>query len=358
MDNYILEDIAIEAKAFWAKVVLIYKHWQFSGKRQLAFLEDLYLLINDGIPANKAVEMMAQVTTGVTRDVALTLTDKIAQGQSLAAGMKEWFAPSVVEIVRVGESGGALAQTMKSAIDALSQQGVAMSVLIGKVSYPLMVILMACGIIIYLEGSVFEQFKLIKPVEQWPEAGTFLLTLASIIKYWWWIFILGVIGLVLLMKKIFSTLVGEVRSTLDNYFPFIIYRKLVAARLLETLGLLVANGVVFKSALKVMQYQANPYMAWHLRHMESLLSTGKTNIADVLDTGLIENQNLMRLRIMAEVKGFEHGLIRMGSTGTKEATETLKKIATIIGGLLLIVGVFLIISVVRGIFLTGMSMGS
>jgi toxin co-regulated pilus biosynthesis protein E len=247
---------------------------------------------------------------------------------------------------------------MKSAIDALSQQGVAVSVLIGKMSYPITVILMACAIIIYLEGSVFEQFKLIKPVEEWPEAGQFLLTLASVIKYWWWIFILAVVGLVLLMRKIFSSFVGDQRALVDNYFPFNIYRKLVAARLLETLGLLVANGVVFKSALKVMQYQANPYMAWHLRHMENLLSTGKTNIAEVLDTGLIENQNLMRLRIMAEVKGFEHGLIRMGSTGTKETTETLKKIASIIGGLLLIVGVFLIISVVRGIFMTGMAMGS
>src|ERR1700739_4653540 len=97
---------------FLGKIQQTIKHWQFSNKKQLAFLEDLYLLINDGIPANRAVEMMGQVTTGLTREVALSLSGKIGEGQPLADGMREWFSPNVVEIIRVGESGGALAQTM------------------------------------------------------------------------------------------------------------------------------------------------------------------------------------------------------------------------------------------------------
>ena len=358
MDMYFLNDIVMDARNMAAKIQLSFKHWQFSSKKQLAFLEDLYVLVNDGIPANKAVEMMAQVTTGITHDVAMTLTEKIAAGQPLAEGMSEWFAPNVVEIIRVGESGGALAQTMKSAITSLSQKGVAMSAFIGKVTYPLVVIVMGCIIIVYLDSSVFTQFKAIKPVEQWPDAGRQLLSVAYVIKVWWWSVILGVIILAMVMKKLFSSYTGVLRPLLDHYPPFSFYRKLTAARLLETLGLLVANGVVFKSALKVMQYQANPYMGWHLRRMEILLSKGKTNIADVLDTGLVEHHNLMRLRIMAEVKGFEHGLIRMGVRGNEEATATLKTISGVIGGLFLAVGGILILVIIRGIFMTGMAMGN
>ena len=36
------------------------KRFQFGTKNQLAFLEDFYLLVGDGIPANRAIEMMAQ----------------------------------------------------------------------------------------------------------------------------------------------------------------------------------------------------------------------------------------------------------------------------------------------------------
>jgi type II secretory pathway component PulF len=342
---------------YTAKIEKGFKRWRFGNKAQLAFLEDLYVLIEDGIPVNRAVEMMAQVTTGLQHDVALSLANKISEGQPLAEGMRDWFSVNVVEIIRVGESGGALPQTVKSAINVLSQQGAAMGSLIGAVTYPLFVLAIACVVILYLNSSVFEQFRIIKPESEWPEAGQRLVGIANVIKKWWWIIIVGIICLILLFRRLMSHYVGELRPALDKVVPFSFYRRLVSARVLETLGLLVANGVVFKSAIKVMQLQANPYMLSHLQQMEHLLSMGKSNIADVLDTGLVSEQDLMRLRVMAEVKGFEHGLIRMGVRGSEQATNTLKKISRLLGGVLLGVGGLLIVMIVQGIYMTGMAMG-
>lgn len=347
-----------ELKHFAYRIQMAVRHWQFGTKAQLAFLEDLYLLINDGIPANRAVEMMSQVTTGLTREVANSLSYKIAQGQPLAEGMREWFSMNVIEIIRVGEAGGALAQTMKSAINMLSQRGVALNAFFGAITYPLIVISIACGVIVYLNDSVLIQFKMIKPIEQWPDSGKQLIAAAMLIKHWWWIVIVFIFVLLYLMRTVMVNYVGEYRSVLDKIPPFTFYRQFAAARLLETLGLLVANGVVFKSAIKVMQYQANPYLSSHLMMMEHLLSLGKTNIADVLATGLVSYDDLMRLRVMAEVKGFEHGLIRMGIRGTDQATATIRLISRIVGGILLAVGAFLIILIIRGVYLTGMAMGT
>jgi type II secretory pathway component PulF len=347
-----------QLRSISARIKLGIKHFQFGTKPQLAFLEDLYLLINDGIPANRAVEMMSQVTTGLTRDVAVSISDKIAQGQPLAEGMREWFSLNVVEIIRVGEAGGALAQTMKSSINMLSQRGVAIGSFVGAMAYPLLVIMIACIIIVYLKNSVFVQFQLIKPIAEWPASGRRLLDLANLIEHWWWIVLLSIIILFFILRRLLTTYVGEFRPYLDKFPPFSFYKKLASARLLETLGLLVANGVVFKSAIKVMQYQANPYLNYHLVMMEHLLSMGKSNIADVLATGLISEPDLMRLRVMAEVKGFEHGLIRMGIRGTEQATTTLKFISRIMGGLFLTLGGIMIIIIVQGIYLTGMSMGT
>lgn len=347
-----------ELKHQVAKIPLRIRRWQFGTKKQLGFLEDLYLLINDGIPANRAIDMMTQVTTGLSREVAISLSTKISQGQPLAEGMKEWFSMNVVEIIRVGEAGGALAQTIKSAINMLSQQGAAIGSFVAALAYPLVVITISCGVIIYLNTSVFTQFRMIKPESEWPSAGQRLVQVANIIQHWWWVVILAIILIAIILAKLMSSYVGEMRPTMDKIPPFTFYRQLVGARLLETLGLLVANGVVFKSALKVMQYQANPYLSSHLVMMEHILSMGKTNIADVLATGLIDEQDLMRLRVMAEVKGFEHGLIRMGIRGAEQSTATLKLIAKIFGGMLLAVGGILIILIIQGIYLTGMAMGS
>jgi len=346
------------AKSTASGIVRWFRHFQFGGKAQLAFLEDLYLLINDGIPANRAVEMMSQVTTGITREVALSIAQKISEGRPLADGMREWFSINVIEIIRVGEEGGALAETMKSAINTLGQQSSSLGALISAISYPLTVIFIACAVIIYLNNGVFVQFALIKPMSQWPDAGRQLVAIATIIQGWWWLVLLLFAAVVFILRRIMANYVGELRPILDRFPPFNLYRRFAAARLMETLGLLVANGVVFKHAIKVMQYNSNPYLTSHLVMMEHLLGKGKGNIADVLSTGLIDKSDVMRLRVMAEVKGFEHGLIRMGVRGTEKSTSTLKLISKILGGMLLAVGAFLIIVIIRGIYLTGMAMGA
>ncbi len=347
-----------DLKIRYEKIVLSLKHWQFSNRAQLGFLEDLYLLINDGIPANRAIEMMGEITTGLTREVAISIGEKITQGQPLAEGMRDWFSQNIVEIVRVGESGGALAQTLKSAINTLSQRGVAIGAFIGALAYPIFVLVVGCGVIIYLNDSVFVQFRMIKPMDQWPESGQRLVEIANVIESWWWVVLLSIGAITVTIRQLMTRYVGELRPFLDKFPPFSIYRRFIAARFLETLGLLVANGVVFKSAIKIMQYHSNPYLASHLRMMERLLGMGKTNIADVLDTGLINDDDLMRLRVMAEVKGFEHGLIRMGVRGSDESTATMKLISRLLGGVFLSLGGLLVILIVQGIYTTGMVMGS
>jgi type II secretory pathway component PulF len=334
-----------------------FQRLQFGNKAQLAFLEDFYLLINDGIPANRAIEMMAQVTGGVSREVALSIAAKISQGQALAEGMRTWFSPNAVEIIRVGEEGGALVQTVKSAINTMGQKSGALSALISAVSYPLMVITIACAIMVYLNKSVFVQFQAIKPMNLWPEAGQRFVAIANVVQGWWWLVLLIIIALGILLRYLMINYIGELRPSLDMLPPFNLYKRFAAARLLETLGLLVANGVVFKNALRVMQYQANPYVGSHLVMMEHLLSMGKGNIADVLSTGLVNDNDILRLRVMAEVKGFEHGLVRMGIHGQEQNLKILKFIAKLLGGSLLLIGAILIIVVVQGIYLTGMSMG-
>lgn len=351
-------DITVELFTNLAKnVVQRVKHFQFGNKAQLAFLEDLYVLVYDGIPPNRAIDMLAQVTTGITREVALSISQKISEGQPLAEGMREWFALNIIEIVRVGEEGGALAQTIKSGISSLTQRSGIIGAVLGAITYPIIVIVMACGIIVYLNNSVFIQFKAIKPIEQWPSAGRTLVDISNLIQSWWWLVLVLIIAFIVFFRWLLTNYTGEIRPLMDSVVPFSLYRRLVAARLMETLGLLVENGVVFKSALKVMQYQANPYLGSHLLLMDHLLGMGKGNVADVLSTGLIDEKDILRLRVMAEVKGFEHGLVRMGVSGAEESAKTLKLIAKVIGGLLLVVGAALIIVIVRGIYLTGMAMG-
>ncbi len=334
------------------------KKLRFGTKAQLAFLEDFASLVDDGIPPNKAVEMLARASKGVPRDVAASIAANISTGKPLAEGMREWFAFNVVEIVRIGEEGGVLGETMRSAINMMSSHSSVMGALFGAIMYPSTICLIACCVIIYLNNGVLTQFVMIKPMDSWPEAGIRLVHLAHFIESWWWTIVLAAGALVFVLRIVLKNYTGLFRPLLDKFFPFNMYRQFVAAHVLETLGLLVSNGVVFKSALGIMQHKVSPYLGKHLTQMEQLMGKGKGNIADVLNTGLISETDLMRLRILAEVKGFEHGLIRLGIRGSDQGMATLKLMGKIVGGLLMVVGMLLIMVAINGIYQTGMSLGN
>lgn len=344
--------------AIGAKIHLAFKKIQFGLKAQQAFLEDLAHLVDDGIPLNKAVEMLARISKGVSREVAASLAINISQGKPLAEGMREWFSFNVVEIIRAGEEGGVLAETMQSAINMISSRSSTITATVSAMIYPLLVVIIACFMIIYLNESVFAQFLTIKPKEQWPEAGKRLVFLAEFIESWWWALIVIVIGMAISLQLLMKSYVGPLRPNLDRFFPFSLYRRLVAAQTLETLGLLVSNGVVFKSALVIMQHKVSPYLAMHLAQMERLLGKGKGNIAEVLSTGLIDENDLMHLRVLAEVKGFEHGLIRLGVRGAEQSMKTLRILSRMIAAALMIIGTLLVMIAISGVYQTGIVIGA
>lgn len=328
----------------------------FGTTEQQAFLEDLATLVDDGVPANKAVEVIGHVETGTKRNVADQISLKIAQGRGIADGMEGWFSPAVIELVRAGEQGGTLASNIRMSAQTMGTKSETFSSLATSLTYPLVVLIAGCGVLVYMNHSVFPQFAAIKPISEWPSNGQTLVAMANFLQNWWSL-VLGVLaGLIVLISVVIRRVIGDVRSTIDKIFGFNIYRQLAAARFMETLGLLIANGVVFKKALVILEQQASPYITWHLMMMELKLSRGRGNIAEVLDTGLISSEDIVRLKAIADAKGFEHALIRLGKSAGERGVQTVRKLGRILGGVLLALSGMFAGYMVMGLYAVGSSL--
>ncbi|MFN7098431.1 MAG: type II secretion system F family protein, partial [Gammaproteobacteria bacterium] len=130
----------------------------FSTTEQQAFLEDLATLVDDGVPANKAVEVIGRVETGTKRNVADHISLKIAQGRGIADGMEGWFSPAVIELVKAGEQGGTLGQNIRMAAESMGKKSETFSSLASSLTYPLVVLIAGCSVLIYMNHTVFPQF--------------------------------------------------------------------------------------------------------------------------------------------------------------------------------------------------------
>lgn len=322
---------------------------QFSRKQQQAFLEDVSTLIGDGVPANQAVSAVAQIAKGQVKKVAQQILRKISEGRLIADGMQGWFPQAVVEIVRAGEEGGTLAGNMKAAARAVIHKSRGISALINALVYPAAVIILGLIVAVFVKHSVLTNFMAMKPFAQWPEDGKILYTVATFVESWWWLLIIMIVGVLFAIAQLLSQLTGEVREVIDKLPLFSLYRDSSAARLMETLGMLLANGIILKRGLAIMRLKANRYLQWHIYKMELRLSGGRENIAEVLDTGLIGQADMLRLRVIAKGKGFEHALLRAGQLAAEHTTKKVELISKVAGFALLFMGAlwaaFMILSI-------------
>jgi type II secretory pathway component PulF len=329
---------------------------QFGRKQQQAFLEDLSSLMNDGVAVNQAIETIRDVSSGIMQRVAAHIANQIAQGKLLADGMQGWFKRPLVEIIRTGENSGTLTTTLTAATRSFSQQSSAITALINALLYPLTVVLLALGVSVFIKNSVLISFAKIKPVAQWPSVGQTLFYIGEITQTWWWLVLLLIIVIFILIAKLMRDFTGDLRHRIDNLPLLSLYRDSVAARFMETLGLLITNGVVFKKALNIIQMEASPYLAWHLVMMEYRLSGGTDNIADVLDTRLIRPTDLMRLRVVAKGKGFEYALINLGRQANEKNSKTIALTGKIFGVLFLLLAALIAMTLIFGIYTIGSSL--
>jgi type II secretory pathway component PulF len=330
----------------------------FSSKEKQSFLEDLATLIEDGLPATKAVAVIDEISEGATKKLTQSVLLKIGQGKNFVDGMVDWLPQAVIELIRAGEQGGTLSQNIRAAAETMGRQNEVIGVLISSLTYPTIVLCIGVGVLLYFGRTVLPQFETIKPISEWPEVGQQLVGLSSFIQSWWWIILIGMVGGVIVLSRYLQTATGAARQQVDSLPIVGIYRQVVGARFMETMGLLVNNGVIFKQALKILQRQANPYMMWHLMMMDRKLGRGESNIADVLDTGLLERSDVLRLRAIADSKGFEHALVRQGRQSAAAAVKSLTKICRILGAVMLAAGAGLAGLMVLGIYNIGSSLAN
>lgn len=335
-----------------------YQKFFFSRKKQQAFLEDISSLVKDGVPAPQAINTIYEISKGSSKYVAKNMLASIAEGKRISESMDFWFASTIVEVIRSGEEGGTLVKTLDAAVKALSQQASAVTSLLGSTLYPVIVFMLAIGVSIFLKHSVFDNFAKIKPVETWPENGQTLLAFATFMEGWWWIVIVIVMGIIFIVRQILTKVTGEIRYFIDEIPLLSLYRFYSAANFMGTLGLLLINGVAFKQAFSIIQRNAPKYVEWHIYMMQQKLSGGKENIADVLDTGMVLEEDILRLKVMAKGKGFANALVSLGEQALERNTTKIKVSGRIFGGLLLAIDAMILMFMIFSVYAVGAVLAS
>ncbi|MFL5270654.1 MAG: type II secretion system inner membrane protein GspF [Anaeromyxobacteraceae bacterium] len=222
----------------------------------------LAVLVGAGVPLVEALNALVdQVDHERMKRVVSDVKQRVNEGSSLADAMAihpRVFTTLYVNMIRAGESSGALEIVLVRLADFTESQARLRSKVIGTLTYP--AAMLAIGVVIM--GILFTVVipKITKIFDETrvtlPWTTRALIGFSTTVHDWWWLFFLAFVGAVWLAERYRRT--PEGRSRWDKWvltapvFGSLI-RQIAIARFSRTLGTLLKSGVPLLNALDIVK---------------------------------------------------------------------------------------------------------
>ncbi len=228
--------------------------------RQLSILQDA------GLPILRSLKILeGNARPGRLKNALIDVIEEIEAGATLSEAMSKCpkvFSRLYVNMVKAGEAGGALEVILQRLADFMERAESLKQKVKGAMIYPIVVILVACGILTFIMIKIvpvfrqmFEEFEL-----KLPAMTELLITISNYIVKYWYLGLIVPVGIWLFIKLVCKFRAG--RMGWDMFvlkWPIVgrLIEKNILARTTRTLGTLVASGVPILEALTITRETAN-----------------------------------------------------------------------------------------------------
>lgn len=347
----------------------LFKRWQrapLSGAALVQFTQQLGTLLGAGLPLDRSLQLLLELPEGErARNVVMRVRERVRGGASLSRALEEEhgaFSRLYVSMVRAGEAGGALDETLKRLADYLERARSLRESVIGALVYPAFLLFGVLGSLVLLLAFVVPQFVPIfadmnVPV---PLITRVLMAIGTFLHDWGWI----VLALLVLAGFYTQMRLRDpvARRGLDArllrarvFGP--LFLKVETARLMRTLGSLLKNGVPLLTALGIArQVVANRELAAQLEPVTEAVKGG-----EALSRSLAAHTGFPKLAVQIAAVGEESGtldamLLRAADTYDDQVRGAIDKMLAALVPVLTIVMAVLVAGIMLAILLPLLSL--
>lgn len=172
------------------------------------------------------------------------------------------------------------------------------------------------------------EYEKIAPPSKWPTIGKMLFFISVMLREYGLVILAAIIGFIVLFIKSFALWSGDLRTIVDEYLPYRLYRDYHAAKFLVALASLVQAKQTLNEALEILGAQTSPWMTWHIRHILDNMNEFPDDYARAFNTGILSKEIHLRLSTYTRRSSFSDGLIRLGTDGLQYVHESVEKSST------------------------------
>lgn len=238
----------------------LFKPRPFQGAALLQFTQQLSTLLGAGQPLDRALTILLSLPEDErSRRVVNEIRDTVRGGAALSTALERQhglFSRLYVNMVRAGEAGGSLHDTLQRLADYLERSRALQGRVVNALIYPAILLVVVGGALLFLLGYVVPQFaQMYESLDvELPWFTQWVLQVGLLVRDGWIFFIVVPAVLAWLLER--KARQPAFRLALDGWLLRrkgigTLLGKLEAARLARTLGTLLRNGVPLLAALGI-----------------------------------------------------------------------------------------------------------
>jgi len=315
------------------------RHRGFSRRRLLvveAVTRQLALLLENEIKLTEALNITIEEVTDKRVVLALRdIRDRVANGSSVADAMEphQWlFGHMYLSMVRVGETAGTLPEVLRNLADFLREQSMRKGQLGAVMIYPIIMIAVMTGIVVFLMTNVLPKLK--EVIESFgnelPLPTRILMGTSDFMTEHWILLTGAVVGLGFLLTLFLKTDRGRrLTDRLMLRIPVVsdLVRKTQTAHFTGTLQILLASGVKMADCMAVLkETTGNSLMKDTLSDLQESILRG-SDVSAVLRRSRIIPRAVAHMVAVGEQSGeLETVLKRLSSNMVAEVDITITKL--------------------------------
>ncbi|WNS74466.1 type II secretion system F family protein [Bacillus sp. DTU_2020_1000418_1_SI_GHA_SEK_038] len=250
------------------------------------YLRQFSTLLKAGVSVVDSTKILsAQTESKALKKALLDIEQDLREGNPLseaAAKHKKIFTPMFINMVRAGEAGGNMDETLDRLAEHFEKQHNTRQKISSALAYPIVVGIVAIGVVIFLLVSVvptfvamFEDFG-----GELPAITRLVLNSSEIMQRFWWLIVLLFIGFVITIVLLRKNL--QTKYYLDYFILRIpifgkMLQKAVLARMTRTLSSLFTSSVPILQAMTIVERVVdNEVIAKVIRESRTALEKGQS----------------------------------------------------------------------------------
>ncbi|TCV91002.1 type II secretion system protein F (GspF), partial [Luteibacter rhizovicinus] len=238
----------------------LFRKGPFTGDQLAQFTHQLATLLGAGQPLDRALGILLDLPEGErAKHLVERIRDRVRGGTTLSQALDEEhgvFPRLYVSLVRAGEAGGSLDETLRRLAEYLERSQALRGSIVNALIYPAFLMVGVLGSLVLLLAYVVPQFVPIFADMQVPVPWitSAVLALGTAISDWWWAMLGLLVGTAVFVrlrlrdpdtKRAFHARLLTMRVA----GPLLL--KVETARIARTIGTLLKNGVPLLSALTI-----------------------------------------------------------------------------------------------------------